>query len=331
MSSFSGPGGRLGGIAVCAWAGAAVLLWGRVTPVRSAPQPDTTRAVAGPQSQLMTREKFAEYIRRFNRRDEGYADLYADDVVFEHGPYYGTLRGRQGILDFYRQTWKSFAQTLVPGDVVIDNERGLMAVEITTHLVARVDGVASQSRPQGMKAGDEIVSMGVVFYEIHGGLIKHIRGAAQRADFHPVGSRTMPAPLPSSMESLTPQVQAQVEAAYRRYVECFNAHDVACFSNFYDDDVVFMAAPLPGMIGREAIVGFYQGAWKHLREHLEVQSVAFEHGRLVASLRNTIEVFEDYPQFPVRALKKGERFTREGTLTYELHRGRFVRISEGDR
>lgn len=284
---------------------------------------------AAAQPHIMTREIFAEYIRRFNNRDERYAELYGDDVVFEHGPYYGTLRGRQGILDFYRQTWKSFAQTLVPGDVVIDNERGLMAAEMTTHLVARVNGVASQSRPQGMKAGDEIVSMGVVFYEIRDGLIRHIRGAAQRADFHPVGSRTVPAPLP--MEALTPQVQAQVEAAYRRYVECFNAHDIPCFSNFYDDDVVFMAAPLPGMIGREAIVGFYQGAWKHLREHLVIQSLAVENGRLKVSLRNTIEVFEDYPEFPVRALKKGETFTREGKLTYEVHAGRFVRISEGDR
>ena len=80
-------------------------------------------------------------------------------------------------------------------------------------------------------------------------------------------------------------MQAQVEAAYRRYVECFNARDVACFSNFYDDDVVFMAAPLPGMIGREAIVGFYEGAWKHLREHLVIRSLEFENGRLKVALR----------------------------------------------
>jgi hypothetical protein len=68
-----------------------------------------------------------------------------------------------------------------------------------------------------------------------------------------------------------------------------------------------------------------------LREHLVVRSVSFAHERLEVSLRNTIEVFEDYPEFPLRALKKGEQFTREGTLTYELHGGRIVRISEGGR
>jgi len=319
------PRDRLACIVACVWVSAA----GAAAPADHTGA--ASAAAAGARTQIMTREKFAEYIRRFNNRDERYADLYGDDVVFEHGKYYGTLRGRQAILDFYRTTWKSFTQTLVPGDVVIDNERGLMAAEMTTHLVARVDGVASQSRPEGMKAGDEIVSMGVVFYEIRAGLIRHIRGAASGADFHPVGSRAAAAPLPSSLEPLTPQIQAQVEAAYRRYVECFNAHDVPCFSNFYDADVVFMAAPLPGLIGREAIVGFYQGAWKHLKEHLVVRSFALEQGRLKVSLQNTIEVFEDYPEFPVRALKKGERFTREGTLTYELHGGRFVRISEGNR
>jgi ketosteroid isomerase-like protein len=292
-----------------------------------------TEAAAQPQpgAGRMTREMFAEYMHRFNAKDERYADLYAPDVTFDHGSYYGVLRGRQAIVDFYRKTWKSFAQTLVPGDVVIDNERGLMAAEMTTHLVALQDGVASQSRPQGMKAGDEIVSLGAVMYEIRDGKITHIRGVAQRAAFHPVGSRAGAAPLPASLEPLTPQVQAQVEGAYRKYLECFNAHDVDCFSNFYDDEVVFMAAPLPGMIGREAIVRFYQGAWMHLHEHLVLRSLAVENGRLVASVQNTIEVLEDYPDFPVRALKKGERYVREGTVYYELHGGRFIRISDGSR
>lgn len=279
----------------------------------------------------VTREKFAEYIRRFNHRDERYANFYADDVVFEHGPYYGTLRGPQAILEFYRKTWTSFAQTLVPGDVVIDNDRGLMAAEMTTHLVAQVNGVASQSHPEGMKIGDEIVSKGVVFYEIRDGKITHIRGAAQNAVFHPAGSRVVQAPLPASIEPLTPEVRAQVEAGYRKYIDCFNAHDVPCFSNFYDDDVVFMAAPLPGMIGREAIVGFYQGAWKHLREHLVVRSLDFDQARLRVVLQNTIDVIEDYPDFPVRPLRKGEHYTREGHLTYEMHGGRFIRISDADR
>lgn len=283
------------------------------------------------QPRTMTRDRFAEYIRLFNARDERYAELYADDVVFDHGSYYGMLRGRQAILDFYRRTWQSFAQTLVPGDVVIDNERGLMAVEITTHLVASVDGVRSQSHPEGMKTGDEIVSRGVVFYEIRAGKITHIRGAATNAAFHPAGSRTDPAPLPVSTDPLTPPAQAQLEAAYRRYIECFNAHDVPCFSNFYDDEVVFMAAPLPGMSGRAAIVAFYQDAWRHLREQLVVRSMTVAQGRLEVSLQNTIDVVTDYPDFPLRPLKKGEHFTREGTVVYELHAGRFIRISEGSR
>jgi hypothetical protein len=92
-----------------------------------------------------------------------------------------------------------------------------------------------------------------------------------------------------------------------------------------------MAAPLPGMIGRESIVAFYQGAWKHLREHLVLRSLSFENGRLQVSLQNTIDVFEDYPDFPIRPLKKGDHYTRAGNITYELHAGRFIRISDPGR
>jgi ketosteroid isomerase-like protein len=318
------------GVALLALLGGAVIAGG-VQPARSAAPQSLGKAEAEASSGVMTRAAFAEYIHRFNTGDERYADLYATDVTFEHGPYYGTLRGRQAILDFYRKTWKSFRQTLVPGDVVIDNERGLMAAEMTTHLVARVDGVVSQSHPEGMKAGDEVVSEGVVIYEVRDGRITHIRGAAQKAVFHPASSRTAPAPLPASIEPLTPEGKVQLEAAYRKYLECFNAHDVPCFSNFYDEDVVFMAAPLPGMIGRDAIVGFYGNAWKHLREHLVIRSLSVENGRLEVSLQNTIDVFEDYPDFPLHPLKKGAHYTREGTVSYELGAGRFIRISDGSR
>jgi len=316
---FWSNNGRCVAIETLAFLGAAFLL-SAMMPARAAPP-----------SAAMTRGKFAEYIRRFNHRDEHYAAFYADNVVFEHGPYYGTLRGPQAILDFYHNTWKSFAQTLVPGDVVIDNDRGLMAAEMTTHLVAQVNGVASQSHPGGMKIGDEIVSKGVVFYEIRDGKITHIRGAAQNAVFHPASSRKSKAPLPTSIEPLTPGIRAQVEAGYRKYIDCFNAHDIPCFSNFYDDEVVFMAAPLPGMIGRETIVNFYQGAWRHLREHLVIRSLDFENGRLHAMLQNTIDVLEDYPDFPVRPLQKGQHYTREGSIFYDLHAGRFIRISDGER
>jgi hypothetical protein len=58
--------------------------------------------------------------------------------------------------------------------------------------------------------------------------------------------------------------------------------------------------------------------------------VTFEHGQLIVSLQNTIDVVADHPDFPPRALKKGEHYTRSGTITYDLHAGRFVRISDGN-
>jgi hypothetical protein len=138
---------------------------------------------------LMTREKYAEYVRRFNAQDNRFAEFYTEGVVFEHGPVFGTLHGRQGVVDFYRNAiWSRIKETIVPEAVVIDNEHGLMAVELVTHLVATKEGVKLPSHPQGMKVGDELTVTGVVIYSLKNGEISHIRDAIEGNSFKPAGS-----------------------------------------------------------------------------------------------------------------------------------------------
>jgi hypothetical protein len=119
-------------------------------------------------------------------------------------------------------------------------------------------------------------------------------------------------------------------AAFTSYIDAFNRNDYAGFADYYTPDVTLVIAGKHELRGREAIAAFYQNAWSHLREHLVVRSMSFERGQLIVSLQNTIEVFADYPDFPPRALKKGEHYIRSGTITYDLHAGRFVRISDGN-
>jgi hypothetical protein len=52
------------------------------------------RAEELPQKE-MTRERYQEYARLFNAHDDRYAEFYHPNVVFDHGPFYGVLRGRQ--------------------------------------------------------------------------------------------------------------------------------------------------------------------------------------------------------------------------------------------
>ncbi|MXO67189.1 nuclear transport factor 2 family protein [Altericroceibacterium endophyticum] len=128
----------------------------------------------------MTRAAFELYLERFSAGDERYAELYDPDVVFEHAPQFGVLRGREAILEFYRGIREQLEETVVASEVVIDNEQGVMAAELTTQLLATRDGV---EMPSGtLDAGDMIISRGTVYYRINNGRITHIRGGIQGAE-----------------------------------------------------------------------------------------------------------------------------------------------------
>jgi len=73
----------------------------------------------------MTRERFQEYLTRFNNNDPGFIEFYHDDVVLD---LRGTeIRGARGILDFYRPVKEHLRET----------------VEVT-HFVADATGVAAE-------------------------------------------------------------------------------------------------------------------------------------------------------------------------------------------
>lgn len=122
----------------------------------------------------MTPAAYAAYLERFNAGDESYAEIYHPDVVFEHDPKFGTLRGRQAIIEFYRNIRQQLKEEVKVSTLVIDNERGLMAAELTTRLVATRDGV---DMPSGrLNTGDAIITRGTVYYGLKDGRIVSIRG-----------------------------------------------------------------------------------------------------------------------------------------------------------
>jgi len=128
----------------------------------------------GAPSSRMTLERYAEYLRLFNSGDDRYADLYDDEVVFDHGPFYGVLRGRQAIVDFYRDIRTQMQETVTATEVIIDEQHGVMAAELTTELRAIRDGVKLASRT--LNTGDVYTSRGAVIYGLKDGRIVSIRG-----------------------------------------------------------------------------------------------------------------------------------------------------------
>jgi hypothetical protein len=126
----------------------------------------------------MTREKVLEYYARFNAEDERYAEFLTDDVVYPY-PFLGvTFHGPKEIVDHYKKFWATgIKETREPGAIIIDNDAGVMAVELTAHIVAKPGTTPTLPTGEVVKPGEEWVGHSVMIYQLRDGKICGIRGA----------------------------------------------------------------------------------------------------------------------------------------------------------
>lgn len=119
----------------------------------------------------MDRRLFQDYIDSFNRDDfAGFGKYYAEDVLFELGRK-KQLRGRQAILDFYREVKARVRETLEIRNVICDADG--LAAEIATEFVALEDW--PDFIAGAMRQGDSIHILSFVHYRIRDGKFTHIR------------------------------------------------------------------------------------------------------------------------------------------------------------
>lgn len=134
-------------------------------------------------------------------------------------------------------------------------------------------------------------------------------------------------PLPLRLAPAVPAVEAELQQSYRRYIACFNAQEFDCFANYYTDDMEYGEGKWH-LRSRAEFVAFYRNAWKHLREHITINSIEIRGTKLVADISNHIVVFQDFPDFPVRPLAKGDDYVVRGKVAYSMRGGRFFRIKD---
>lgn len=136
------------------------------------------QALASEPAARMTREKVLEYYARFNAQDERYAEFLTDDVVYPY-PFLGvTFHGPKEIVEHYKKFWASgIKETREPGAIIIDNDAGLMAVELTAHIVAKPGTTPKLPTGEVVKPGEEWVGHSVMIYQLRDGKISAIRGA----------------------------------------------------------------------------------------------------------------------------------------------------------
>jgi hypothetical protein len=111
----------------------------------------------------MTREEFLnDYIGGFNRGDfDAFTRFYDEDVVLHLGQK-ATIRGRQGIRDFYTGVFARVRETLEVDTVVLD-DKGLACI-IATEFHALEDW--PDFIAGAMKQGESIFIESYIFYTI---------------------------------------------------------------------------------------------------------------------------------------------------------------------
>jgi len=126
----------------------------------------------------MTHEKALEYYALFNAEDERYAEFLTDDVVYPY-PFLGvTFHGPKEIVDHYKTFWATgLKETREPVTIVIDNDAGLMAVELNAHITAKPGMTPKLPTGEAVKPGDKWEGRAIMIYKLRDGKISEIRGA----------------------------------------------------------------------------------------------------------------------------------------------------------
>lgn len=123
-----------------------------------------------------TQATYAKYVEAFNKDDMAFGDFYDDNVYWHDDPGY---HGRQAMVDFYKKLRANMKETNVAKTVVIDNDKGIIAVELTTTMEAKQD---AKMGPMTMKKGESMSFDGVIFYTLKDGCIADIRGRMVRPE-----------------------------------------------------------------------------------------------------------------------------------------------------
>jgi len=112
---------------------------------------------------------------------------------------------------------------------------------------------------------------------------------------------------------------------FRDYIDCFNRNDFAGFSRYYTDDVV-LELPRKQLRGRQAIVDFYREVKARVRETLQINQIVADEEGLAAEVSTEFHALEDWPDFIVGPMRKGESIRIVSFVMYRIRDGKFAHI-----
>lgn len=108
---------------------------------------------------------------------------------------------------------------------------------------------------------------------------------------------------------------------YEDYIKTFNLHDFEALKDFWTEDLYFYrgenVAPL---VSRQAMMDFYEEAWKHFDECLTVRIVDEYGPYLSVEITNNLSVKNDWPDSPYGPFYKGQKKEVSGRVNYTYTR-----------
>ncbi len=115
------------------------------------------------------------------------------------------------------------------------------------------------------------------------------------------------------------------KARFHDYIDAFNRDDFEGFSRCYADDVV-LELPSKELRGRQAIIDFYKVVKARIRETLQIKQVICDSEGLAAELDTEFYALEDWPDFIVGPIRKGESIRIVSFVHYRIRDGKFAHI-----
>jgi hypothetical protein len=146
---------------------------GQVTHLKAStwpPEVGVSKPVPRLGGSLEQRQAYLDYTRAFSNAEfERFSQYYTDDVVCELGAI--VLRGREGIVGFYREMFKTVRESLTLHQLIADD--GGLAADITSQFTAIEDAPRFVVAP--LSRGEFVRVRVLVYYTLRDGRIAHIK------------------------------------------------------------------------------------------------------------------------------------------------------------
>lgn len=109
------------------------------------------------------------------------------------------------------------------------------------------------------------------------------------------------------------------------YVGSFNRSDFEGFGKYYTDDVV-VDLPSGQLRGRDAVLDFYRKVKARVRETLKINQLVMDEGGIGVEMDTEFYCMEDWPDFVVRPMKKGDTIAMVSFILYRLRDGKIAHV-----